>query len=260
MNKYTIPRIFQLILPLFFLGNPGECQILKKIREQMTVKPTSETAGPKEENAFGGIDLAGMMGQTQDFKAPDRYSFDFQVTMEMQMEKGKSMTQVWKYNIEESYFGMEMSDMLIIYDLDSDVMVTLNPKDKTYTAMSTSMMGMLGNAADGADEANIPEMKKTNETKTILGYTATKYIMEDENLKGEFWMAPEVEFDQGAFAKSLGSYSKNQIALPEKMQGFMMEMTSFDKKGKVASTMKVVQLGEIEQVIDMGGYKNGMAF
>lgn len=260
MNRYTISKIFLLVFPLFFLVNTGECQILKKIREQMTVKPTSESAESSGENGMGGIDLAGIMGQTKDFQAPGKYSFDFQVTMEMQMDKGKSMTQVWKYNIEESYFGMEMSDMLIIYNLDSDVMVTLNPKDKTYTAMSTSMMGMFGNTADAADDTTIPELRKTNETKTILGYKATKYVMEDESLKGEFWMAPDVEFDQAAFAKSLGSYSKNQMTLPDKMQGFMMEMTSFDKKGKVASTMKVVQLGEIEQVIDMSGYKNGMAF
>ena len=257
MNRYTISKIFLLVFPLFFLVESGECQILKKIREQMTATPTSESNESSGKNGLGGIDLAGMMGQTKDFKAPERYSFDFQVTMEMQMDKGKSMTQVWKYNTEESYFGMEMSDMLIIYDLDSDVMVTLNPKDKTYTALSTSMMGMFGNADE---ETTVPEMKKTNETKTILGYTATKYIMEDEDLKGEFWMAPDVEFDQAAFAKSLGSYSKNQVTLPEKMQGFMMEMTAFDKKGKVTSTMKVIQLGEIAQVIDMNGYKNGMAF
>src|SRR5690606_3447808 len=97
---------------------------------------------------MGGFDLAGMMGQTKDFEAPAEYSFDFQITMEMNMEKGKPMTQVWKYNVAESYFGMEMSDMLIIYDLDSDVMVTLNPKDRTYTAMSTSMMSMFGSSDD----------------------------------------------------------------------------------------------------------------
>jgi hypothetical protein len=260
MNRYSISKIFLLAFSLFFLGNAGECQILKKIREQMAVKPNSESAESYEENALGGIDLAGMMGQTKDFKAPSAYNFDFQVTMEMQMEKGKSMNQVWKYNIAESYFGIEMSNMLIIYDLDSDVMVTLNPKDKTYTAMSTAMMGMFGNAADAADDASIPEMRKTNETKSILGYTATKYIMEDENLKGEFWMAPDVEFDQSAFAKSLSSYSKNPVPLPEKMQGFMMEMTALDKKGKVTSTMKVVQLGEIDQMINMSDYKNGMTF
>lgn len=226
----------------------------------MAVKPTAEDAEADGDNGLAGIDLAGMMGQTKDFKAPSGYSFDFQVTMEMQMEKGKSMTQVWKYNVAESYFGMETAGMLIIYDLDSDVMVTLNPKDKSYTAMSTGMMGMFGNAADEEEAGNVPEMRKTNETKTILGYTATKYILEDESLKGEFWMAPDVKFDQAAFAKSLGSYSKSQVVLPEKMQGFMMEMTAFDKKGKVTSTMKVVQLGEIDEVIDLSGYKNGMAF
>ncbi|SFU20130.1 hypothetical protein SAMN04489724_0247 [Algoriphagus locisalis] len=259
MKRYSISKISILAFSLFFMVNAAECQILKKIREEMAVKPNSESAESDGENGLGGIDLAGMMGQTKDFKAPSEYSFDFQVTMEMQMEKGKSMTQVWKYNTADSYFGMEMSNMLIIYDLDSDVMVTLNPKDKTYTAMNTAMMGMFGNAAD-EEEDNIPEMRKTSETKTILGYTATKYIMENEDLKGEFWMAPDVEFDQSAFAKSLGSYSKNQVPLPEKMQGFMMEMTAFDKKGKVTSTMKVVQLGEINEVIDLGSYKNGMSF
>ncbi|MCE7056440.1 DUF4412 domain-containing protein [Algoriphagus sp. AGSA1] len=260
MKRYFNSKIYLLCFCLFFMVFEGQSQVLKKLKDQMATKAISGDGQSNEGKGMGGIDLAGMMGQSKDFKAPSEYSFDFQVTMEMNMEKGKPMTQVWKYNVAESYFGMEMSDMLIIYDLDSDVMVTLNPKDKTYTAMSTSMMGMFGNTADDEDDANMPEMKKTNDTKTILGYTATKYIMEDEDLKGEFWMAPEVKFDQAAFAKSLGSYSKKSVPLPEKMQGFMMEMTAFDKKGKVTSHMKVVQLGEIEQVIDMSQYKNGMAF
>lgn len=259
MNRYSLTKIYLLSFSLFSMANDGESQILKKIREQMVAKPTAENAEAKKDNGFGGIDLSGMMGQTKDFEASTEYSFDFQVTMEMNMDKGKPMTQVWKYNIAESYFGMEMSDMLIIYDLDSDVMVTLNPKDKSYTAMSTSMMSMFG-GSDDEKEQQIPEMVKTNETKNILGYAATKYIMEDETMKGEFWMAPDVKFDQAAFAKSMGSYSKNKVTLPEKMQGFMMEMSSFDKKGKLTSHMKVVQLGEIDEQIDMSQYKNGMNF
>ncbi|MDR7128972.1 hypothetical protein J2X69_001307 [Algoriphagus sp. 4150] len=260
MQRHTNSKIYVLCLCLFFMVVEGQSQVLKKLKDQVTNKAISGDNQSNEGNGLGGIDLAGMMGQTKDFKAPSEYSFDFQVTMEMNMEKGKPMTQVWKYNVRDSYFGMETAGMLIIYDLDSDVMVTINPKDKTYSAMSTSMMGMFGSAADAQEDESMPEMIKTNETKTILGYAATKYIIEDENLKGEFWIAPEVKFDQSAFAKSLGSYSKNKVAIPEKMQGFMMEMTAFDKKGKISSNMKVIQLGEIEQVIDMSQYKNGMAF
>ena len=255
---------------LLFLGLDVQSQILKKLTEKIEAKAQSEKATPEKEkdeggkleglfSGEGGMDFSAMMGGTKDFNPPSEYSFDFQVTMEMNLDKGKSMNQVWKYNLAESYFGMETNGMLIIYDLDSDMMVTLNPKDQTYTAMSTSMMGMMGKAAD-ADADELPEMVKTSETKTILGYKATKYLMEDEDMRGEFWMAPDVKFDQAAFAKSLGSYSKNQAPLPEKMQGFMMEMTAFDKKGKVTSHMKVVQLGEINQEIDMSKYKNGMAF
>jgi hypothetical protein len=258
-----------LIFIIFSMVQQGESQVLKKLSNKLQSKAIEEKSKKTDSksafesgmfgNADGGMDLSGLMGQTKDFKAPSSYTFDFQVTMEMGMEKGENMTQVWKYSTKDSFFAMEISGMLIIYDLESDMMVTLNPKEETYTAMSTSMMGMIGNAAD-EDDSSMPEMIKTSETKMILGYKATKYIMEDETMKGEFWMAPDVNFDQASFAKSIGSYSKKQVALPEKMQGFMMEMNAFDKKRKSTSQLKVIQLGEINEVIDMSQYKNGMAF
>lgn len=263
MNQIKLISSFVFFL-FFFTSLQGEAQVFKKLSQKLETKlseskSTSGTAADETEQKKG-FDLSSLMGQSGDFNPPSSYSFDFQVTMEMKMEKGKALTQVWKYNVEEGYFGMETSGMLIIYDLDSDVMVTINPKDKTYTSMSTSMMGMFGQSAADEDEETFPEMKKTNETKTILGYTATKYIMEDDTMKGEFWMAPEVKFDQAAFAKSMGSLSKNSVPLPEKMQGFMMEMSAFDKQSKTTSNMKVIQLGEIGEVIDMSKFKNGMAF
>lgn len=261
MNR--IKLIGSFVLSLFlFTSLQGEAQVLKKLSQKLDAKlseaKASSDTSTDQEGQKQGLDLSGLMGQSGDFNPPPSYKFDFQVTMEMKMEKGKAMTQVWKYNLDEGYFGMETSGMLIIYELDGDRMVTINPKDKTYSAMSTSLMGMFGQRAE--EEESLPEMTKTNETKTILGYTATKYLMEDDTMKGEFWMAPEVKFDQAAFAKSIGSNSKNAVPLPEQMQGFMMEMTAFDKKSKTTSNLKVLQLGEINEVIDMSKYKNGMAF
>ncbi|MCH7412465.1 DUF4412 domain-containing protein [Belliella sp. R4-6] len=256
---------------LFFLISQGESQIMKKLTDKLGQKAISESTESvkkkHEKNPFeemfsgdGGMDLSGMLGGSSDYKAPESYSFDFQVTMRMSMEKGKPMTQIWKYNTKEGYLGMENGGVLIIYDIDSDVMVTIDPKGKSYTAMSTKLLGTISGNLEEEDEDSIPEMIKTNETKTILGYKATKYMMEDDQLKGEFWMAPEVPFDQSSMTKSINSFGKKPTPLPGKMQGFMMEMQAYDKKSKSTSNMEVIQLGAINEVIAMKQYKNGMAF
>lgn len=260
---------------LFLLVGNGESQIMKKLTDKLgqkavnesteSVKKNKEKNGEKSafEEMFsqeGGMDISALLGGSKDYKAPAQYSFDFQVTMKMSMEKGKPMTQVWKYNTQEGYFGMENSGMLIIYDIGSDVMVTIDPKGKSYTAMSTKLMSSIGESMEEENEESIPEMIKTNETKTILGYKATKYTMEDDQMKGEFWMAPEVPFDQSAMAKSINSYGKNQKSLPDNLQGFMMEMKAYDKNSKTVSNLEVLQLGAINEVIKMGDFKNGMAF
>ncbi|MFD2037360.1 DUF4412 domain-containing protein [Belliella marina] len=248
---------------------------MKKLTDKLGQKALNESAesvkGKQEKkqdkNALGemlsgegGMDISALLGGSSEYKAPNQYSFDFQVTMKMAMDKGKPMTQVWKYNAKEGYFGMENSGMLIIYDIDSDVMVTIDPKAKSFHAMSTKLMGSFGANSEEEDNDNIPEMIKTNETKTILGYKATKYTMDDDQMKGEFWMAPEVPFDQSAMAKSISSYGKNQKPLPDNLQGFMMEMKAYDKNSKTVSTLEVIQLGVINEVIEMREYKNGMAF
>ena len=259
---------------LFILAGTVEAQVVRKLTKKIGQKTANESnqflkndqdkkmnskSFEKIFSSDGDFDMTSIFNNNADFQVPDSYKFEFQVTMEMKMDKGKAMTQVWKYNLAEGYFGMEISGMLMIYELEGDQMVTINPKDKTYSAMSTSMMGMFGQHAEDEKES-FPDMVKTNETKTILGYTTTKYIMEDDTMRGEFWMAPEVKFDQAAFAKSIGSNSKNTVPLPEQMQGFMMEMTAFDKKSKTTSNLKVLQLGEINEVIDMSKYKSGMVF
>jgi hypothetical protein len=262
MNRLKLIGSFVLALFLF-TSLQGEAQVLRKLSQKLDAKlseaKASSDTSSDQVGQNQGLDLSGLMGQSGDFNPPSSYKFDFQVTMEMKMEKGKAMTQVWKYNLDEGYFGMETGGMLIIYELDGDRMVTINPKEKTYSSMSIAMMGIFGQSAEDEEEI-VPDMVKTNETKTILGYKATKYLMEDDSMKGEFWMAPEVKFDQAAFAKSIGSNSKNAVPLPEQMQGFMMEMTAFDKKSKTTSNLKVLQLGEINEVIDMSKYKSGMVF
>lgn len=259
---------------LFVLAKTVEGQVVRKITKKIGQKTANESNQlfkndqdkKIKSNSFekifssdGDFDMTSILNNNADFQVPDSYKFDFQVTMEMKMDKERAMTQVWKYNLAEGYFGFEISDMLMIYELEGDQMVNINRREKTYSAISTSMMGMFGQHAEDEKES-FPIMVKTNETKTILGYTATKYIMEDDTMKGEFWMAPEVEFDQAAFARSIGANSKNAVPLPEQMQGFMMEMTALDKKSRTTSILKVLQLGEIKEVINMSNYKNGMVF
>ncbi len=264
-------KIILTTCSLFFMISQGESQIMRKLTSKLGQKVWTESTDSVEKkqdkNVFneafsveGGMDFSGLLGGNSDYEVPDQYSFDFQVTMKMAMEKGKPMNQVWKYNTKQGYFGMENSGMLIIYDLDSDMMITINPKDKSFQAISTKLMGSFGQASEVEETDRMPEMVKTNETKTILGYKATKYIMEDAQMKGEFWMAPDVPFDQSTMAKSISSYSNKSAPLPEKMQGFMMEMKSYDKKSKTTSKLEVVQLGKIDEVIDMSQYKNGMEY
>lgn len=253
---------------LFLAVGHGESQLLKKLAGKLGQEEVKESEQDKKNGnpqddllvGEGENDFLRLLGGANEYQAPEQYSFDFQVTMKMGMNKGKTMTQVWKYNTNEGYFGMESEGMLLIHDLESGTMVTINPKNRTFHAMDTKAMGGLGLAMEEEEPEKTPDMVKTNETKMILGYRATKYIMEDEAMSGEFWMAPEVPFDQEFMAKSVSSFGKGPAALPEKMMGFMMEMKGYDKKSRTTTNLEVVQLGPINEVIPMKQYKNAMKF
>ncbi|MCH7411714.1 DUF4412 domain-containing protein [Belliella sp. DSM 111904] len=242
-------------------------RLTDKLGQKAVNESTDKIKRDQNKNAFeemlsseGGLDFSNMLGGASDYVVPESYSFDYQVTMNMSIEKGKPMTQVWKYNTQEGYFGMENSGMLIIYDLGSEVMVTINPKDKSYQTISSKLMGSFSQTAAIDASNNVPSLIETNESKTILGYKAKKYIMEDEEIRGEFWLSADVPFDQSSMAKTISSLSKNKTPIPDNLQGFMMEMKAFDKSAKTTSNMEVIQLGAINEVIVMNQYKNAMAF
>lgn len=75
------------------------------------------------------------------------------------------------------------------------------------------------------------ELKPTDETKTILGFTCQKFTFDAPEFYGEFWITNEVKDlpnDVGILkASKMGKYYPKISA-----EGFVMEITSFTPKGK----------------------------
>ena len=95
--------------------------------------------------------------------------------------------------------GGIMDKAEILYEGDKNKSVRIDHANKTYTPMNTS--------ADKPEAASTaPKVTKTSETKKILNYTCTKYIVESTDPRGKatkqvFWTTKEIDIDMKKLAQ-----------------------------------------------------------
>lgn len=136
---------------------------------------------------------------------------------------------------------MDKTDMLHV--ADKDVTYTINHATKTYMVAKHN----------NVEQPKSPKITKTSDTQKILGYTCTKYVVEQTGHDGKpvttnYWATTEIkDVDLKALAKQQAGQGQSMIfaeidGVPLKIEMMMpqgnmtMECTEFKRESVPAST------------------------
>lgn len=110
--------------------------------------------------------------------------------------------------------------------------------------MSQSMMGgqQMNNPTDELSNYDYSKIKKTNESKTILGALCYKYMLSDADVTMELWVAPKVKLPNWFIQNT------------DIINGHIMEYTVSSKEGQMTSTVIAIN-DTINRTINSKDYK-----
>lgn len=148
-------------------------------------------------------------------------------------------------------------EVRMVYDLKQKLSYTLmTDASGKRTGMKTKMIKVVVDGQEGAT-AKEPKMTRTNETKQILGQTCRKFLYEDENGKGEAWIAEQLDFDMMAAMRQMVGDRRAQGWQKTKYDGLLMEnaWTSADGRERVTMVVTELELGRLnEAMLGTDGY------
>ena len=95
-------------------------------------------------------------------------------------------------------------------------------------------------------------LKKTGNTKKILGYNCEEYKFDNEELTSDMWITKEIKLHNKDLMKKI--YSKS-MAYPEIEDGFLIESTTVNKKTGEKMVFRVIDINKnAKKTFDLTGY------
>lgn len=231
----------------------------KKSKSRSDSSSNSENTNEEQESQDMLNGIFGDMMSGKEVKTKPSYTFNIKATMQVTdytKRKEKTMQMIQSYGKNAIMSELESPKNIIINDFENEAAIMIEPSKKTARVMSLSFMKKM-NKQEPLEENDIAKMTKTGKTKTINGYTCHQYIITDKDIKVDAWFAPEVNFDYQDYLsgmnKMFGNKKSNTTSLLNRGQGYVMEMTAFEKEKKV-SEMKIIALSEVPVTINMSDY------
>lgn len=205
--------------------------------EELSTSTTSEYDSPSMTTAKPGV-----------------YQFTFETKVRVTTsEQNRSFDMSYLLNPNEKYMGI-MVDMSAYSDEDmADESVIIMDKGNSHffveTAgmkmqMSQNMMGgnQMSNPTDQMANYDYTKLKKTGNSKTVLGAKCYEYIMSDNDVKMNLWVAPDVNLPNWF------------IQNDEVLKGHIMEYTIESKDGNMKSETIAIN-DNINKTINPKDYK-----
>lgn len=177
-------------------------------------------------------------------------TFEGKIKMTLTTQKGKkSETMPMSYAIKDTKMRIDVESpdkggtISTIVDLKAQEATVLMPEQKMYMTHSFKDSGLNQKAAEAAADTTV---EKTNETATIAGYKATKYLIKTKDQKEpvEVWATDSLGHYISANAFGPGA-GKNKSAGWEKVlyeKGFFPLRTVVTEKRGSTTTMEVVNV------------------
>ena len=288
--------LFILFAALLFNAS-ADAQILNKLKkrvqeatEEVIVEKTAEKAAQETGKAMDSLlDIDPDYEQKQmdqwqgifaqggaDIPIEDVYTFDTNVlyTMELSSNDQPSVVDysMW-FSGSENYMATQVSNiqssdkkssqmptsMVSVIDEKNMAMIVLMEEQQIAQVISMEKIQDIStseNEAEGVD-ASFESIKKTGNTKKILGYTCEEFTSENDENKISFWITQELElYQKNMFfniSKSLGGSSFDKI--PKDAKGFMMEMNFENLKNNEKGKMVVKKITKEKKSIETTGYQ-----
>ncbi len=199
---------------------------------------------------------------------PEKIEFDYAIAIDVYDYGEKKPNRVkMLISTSSNTFGMEQSQggdkNIIVFEGSADKMYLFNESKKTVMAMS-GIMGMASVMGKQELEKELDKdlkIEKTSKTKKILGYKSTKYKMESEEDKGEFYLSTDLPFQWkdsfGGMIEKLSPqfYEKH----PEyNQEGMLLEAKTKRKKDKKESKWITKEISNKKMIITTSEYKNAL--
>lgn len=241
----------------FLAAQSANSQLLKRIQKKVENKVEQKLEQKAMEKAEKTADqmLDKVLGNNKKKKkdnTSNSYNFNQSITIEMQTE-GNEKAQI------DFLFDRKNSDVICMkLDNDGDdsggkVYAVITP---TSSTMFMDMPGMkikktvsreeLGQLDYSDKMPQHDDLKKTGNTKTILGYTCHEYSYENDGGKVHAWVANDFPIKQ-KFVPILGMKKEGPF------EGFVLELQY--KASNESGTMKVVKIDTNTNVkIDANAY------
>lgn len=170
-----------------------------------------------------------------------------------------------------NYTGYEMEQSISgIIDMDRSQIVSVMADQQMATVMKMETVADIADdyssdSENGNFEEHFENLKitKTGKTKTIAGYSCEQYLMENDEMDGDMWIATNFKNADllqlsGGMAQMMQQNKK--LNLPEEYidlmrSGFMFEGTFNQKESKEQTHMLVTDIDENGSEISLKGYK-----
>lgn len=286
-----------ILLSFLLIGSPAQSQILKKLKqrvEQATEDVIIEKAAQKTAQETGKA-LDSMLeidpdyeqkqreqwesafGQgASDIPIEDSYQFDTNVLYTMEFSSGKENSVVdysmW-FSDKENYMATQVSNiksgsnknqemptsMLSVLDEKNKAMIILMEEQKIAQVISMDKIQELAEQETSTEGmgSSFENVKKTGNTKKILGYDCEEFYSENEDMRYTFWVTQDLDiYQKNMFfniSKSLGGNSFKNI--PKEAKGLMMEMNFEHKTKKDRGKLLVKEIRKESRSVETGGYQ-----
>ena len=146
-----------------------------------------------------------------------------------------------------------------VIDEKNKAMIILMEEQKIAQVISMDKIKDIAteeNESEGLD-ASFDAIKKTGNSKKILGYDCEEFASENEDTRFTFWVTQELDiYQKNMFynvSKSLGGSSFGNI--PKEAKGLMMEMQFEHKSKDESGKMIVKEIRKESKSIETEGYQ-----
>ncbi len=264
-----------LILFSFFISAPkANAQLkdlLRKVEQKVSESAADKAAEKIVEKIFGGgtitdstgavitesVDSTGssrnnsILGGLFGSEPVDKtYQFDLSLHMTITTsdKKGEDgvLNTIAHYPVNGAYVGMETESVFNIMDFEDMKSYAVMGGKVTVINLESAIekaQKMSDNKAD--EDPEDFELKKTGRKEVIAGFECDEYMVENDEVKGFYWITQEIGISPEAIARA---FSTNPaVTLPEHVQGIMlkMDMTQKDDGSKVVMVTEKVTKDKI---------------
>lgn len=250
-------------------------QLLKRLGQRLekTIEKTIERKAEEKverttENAFDSTfnstskkntnKTASILGSIGNQPKPEEnYTFSHKYVMEITSENNSNTLNYYLSN-SGHFMGMDLSekksDVFTVMDAKRNALYTFMTSGKDKTLISTGF-DITATTEEQNSKADV-SIKKTGQTKTILGYSCDEFEVSATDFSGTIWVTQDagVQFlkmkpmKKSAFNQTWLNYAK----------GLVMEMTMVDKSKRKAKhiTMRCIALNKTNFTIHSQNYKS----